>query len=170
MSNDPRAIGRDIAVTYGDIVHFLSHEGVIFSTEDARAMAISAHIEAGRGGYRSPALLVVDEPPEEGAEQPEAPASTTGAQNSSYGGYREKTYVASEPTKGKLRAVLDKAIKSLTAKGTPAREAETTVKKAVRDAFEAEWNFTPDLTSLKNMNQGQMSWTIQYIQTEWGVE
>ena len=144
----------------------LGKTGMPWTSEDARAMATSSIIDAEHTGWRPP----VGEPDEEGAEQPPPPEATTEASSGSYGDYHKMMHVASQPSKGLLHGLIKRATATLTEGGTPAREAETTVKKKVRDAFEEEWSFTPDLTSLNNTNQGQVSWSINYVQTEWGVE
>jgi len=171
-TNDPRVIGLDIASTFVVVSKFLRGEGEPFTSEDARAMAISAHMEASKKGYRSlnPAVAPkVEEKPKAAQEPQGAPQ-----QPQSQGDYdhHNMKHVASAKSIGTLKGVMKKAAeKEAEKKEIGIRDAEVEVKKNIINAFEEEWNHTPNLVAPKGrMHQGQVSWTINYIMTEWGLE
>lgn len=170
-TNDPRVIGLDIASTFVVLSKFLRGEREPFTSEDARAMAISAHMEASKKGYRglNPAVAPKVGEKENVAEEPQQPPQQQQSQGDY--DYRNMKSVASDPSIGLLKGMIKKAVAKENENGLSVRDAETKVRKTIIAAFEAEWNFSPDLTSPKGrMNQGHVSWTIHYIKTEWGVE
>lgn len=175
----PIDIGLDIADTFVMIGKHLVEKRAPHTSEDARAMAISAHIEAGRRGYQSPPRPVCEEEDiPDGKPTPEAPTPSEGTEspptgNASYGDeYRSKTYKASGPTIGKMKGTIkDAAAMVAQEEKIGIRDAETRVKKNIINEFEEYWGFSPNLNQPDGrMNQGQCSWTIAYTQTEFGVE
>lgn len=166
-TNDPRLIGLDIASTFVVVSKFLRGSEEPFTSEDARAMSISAHMEASKRGYKN-----LHPPPKEEpnvAQEPQRPSQEASSVDTY--DYHNMKHIPSVPSIGLLKGVMKDAQKKETDKGLSVRDAETEVKKTIIEAFEKEWKFTPNLVAPKgHLNQGQVSWTIDFIKTEWGLE
>lgn len=176
---DPRVIVRDQLDTYVEAMRHIKDKGVLYSTEDIRAMTISAHIQADRNGYRGPVPVEMHHgtPAENvhhsegtGPQQEAEPHSDCPQGNSEPPrDYDRMVQVASVKSMEMLKGVLAKAYDiHAKAEQVNIRDAETAVKIAIRDAFEKRWNFSPNLAQPKGrMNQGQVSWTIKFVLDTW---
>lgn len=165
---DPRVIALDIGSTFVVLSKFLRGEEEPFTSEDCRAMSISAHIQADRNGYRGPVDERVVDSPDNGPEgEPVKPQG-----NGSYGEYRDQKQVASVKSINYMHVVIKDAIaKVREKKNLGLNAAEKEVKHNIMDTYEEYWDVTPNLTSPKGrMNQGQVSMVINYVKTEWELE
>jgi hypothetical protein len=167
---DPRVIALDIGSTFVVLSKFLRGEREPFTSEDCRAMAISAHIQADRNGYRGPVdERVVDspdngpegEPIEEQGKPPKGPMPGEGFD------YKSQS-VPSEKQKEKIGYMIEAAIKVVMGvSGKTENAARKVVMSTISNAFSEQWGRDPNLTSFRGMRNGECSWTIDFIKMTW---
>ena len=163
----PCVIGAATAEIYTVVAQRLSNSKYPWATEDARAIAISAHIEASRNGYRGPENV-----PEEaqGAPQEAAEEVPEHWQKPNNGFTYDSRQPVSEPQKDKIKDLYGKAVRvveGINHKGTAA--AEKVINKTIAEPFLEQRGHEANLVSFTRMNSGDASWVIDFLQRTWDV-
>ena len=179
---DPRVIGKDMADTFVGVSRYLRNKGEAFTSEDARKIALSPHIQADRNGYRGPvasteeqphgmpALAVNGQQAAQGAPQEAPPPINPEWQQPNEGYSYDSVHIMSEKQKSMIGDLKTKAIRvvdEINKKGPIA--SEKVVMKAISEPFKEQRGHEINLSSFTRMTSGDASWTIDFLQRTWEV-
>lgn len=173
---DPRIIGKDMVDTFTCVSRYLRSQGEAFTSEDARKITLSAHIQADRNGYRGPVASVEEQPhglpastgngqqDAQSAPQEDNPPINPEWQQPNQGFNYDSPHPISEKQKeliNDLKTMAKRVVDDINKKGPI--EAENVIMSTIAGPFKEQRGHEINTKSFTRMTGGDGSWTIDFL-------
>ena len=187
MAENPNLIADALVDVFEHVCIRLTKKGLPWTSEDARAIAISACIEAAKNGWNPySALPKQDDPspvpspaatehPDKGTAPSDphpgngkAPPQET--QPKSESDYRAMTQAVGMSWIRLTLNLIDDVAMVLGKNGTGSIEAAKPIRADLVDAYQKEWQKPLNINALKTHTEGQVRWCIAYLKAKYAAE